>query len=224
MSIIGGREMKKVKRIALMLAITVVMSCIPIVSAASVPYVESDTTIGFTRPYNETYAFKFTVHGTNANPKIVAGNGAVLRTENCYKVVEAGNDVYYFKVRAIGQPGTASAIYTTLPGQKPVNHCVITVGQPLNGKKLKLVDVTKNTVKVNETATLTINGKPNTPYTISVFYTSGASEAKGLEKKTSDASGNVTWTWKVGANTNPGKHRIVINGGGERIETSFVTA
>lgn len=100
-----------------------------LVKAASAPFVESDTTIGFTRPYNETYAFKFTIHGTNANPKIVAGNGAVLRTENCHKVVESGNDVYYFKVRAIGQPGTASAIYTILPGQKAVNHCVITVGE-----------------------------------------------------------------------------------------------
>ena len=109
--------------------LSLLISNVSSVKAASAPFVESDTTIGFTRPYNETYAFKFTIHGTNANPKIVAGNGAVLRTENCHKVVESGNDVYYFKVRAIGQPGTASAIYTTLPGQKAVNHCVITVGE-----------------------------------------------------------------------------------------------
>ena len=109
--------------------LSLLISNVSSVKAASAPFVESDTTIGFTRPYNETYAFKFTDVCSSDLPKIVAGNGAVLRTENCHKVVESGNDVYYFKVRAIGQPGTASAIYTTLPGQKAVNHCVITVGE-----------------------------------------------------------------------------------------------
>lgn len=216
--------MKKFKLFAVVLAVAIGVLCTSIASASTVPYVESDTTIGFTRPQNETYAFKFTVHGSHANPKIAAGNGNVLKTEDCYKVTESGNDVYYFKVRAIGEPGTSSAIYTTLPNESAVNHCVITVSQPIKNKGLKLVDVTKNVVKANETATLTINGKPNTPYTISVYYFTSASKAKGLEKKTSDAAGNVTWIWKVGGNTTPGKHRIVVNGGGEKIETSFVTA
>lgn len=100
----------------------------PAVFASSAPYVQSDTTIDFTVPKSNTYAFKFTIHGSHSCPNIVAGNGAVLRTENTVKRVESGNDVYYFKVRAIGSYGQSSAIYTTLPGQKAVKHCTIKVG------------------------------------------------------------------------------------------------
>ena len=100
----------------------------PAVFAASAPYVQSDTTIDFTVPKSNTYAFKFTIHGSHSCPNIVAGNGAVLRTENTVKRVESGNDVYYFKVRAIGNIGQSSAVYTTLPGQKAVKHCTIKVG------------------------------------------------------------------------------------------------
>lgn len=94
------------------------------------PYVKSDTTIDFTVTQGQTYAFRFEVIGTHANPNITAGNGAVLRTEEVKKVIENGNDVYYFKVRATGNVGEASAVYTTLPGQKPVKHCVIRVSAP----------------------------------------------------------------------------------------------
>lgn len=87
---------------------------------------------------------------------------------------------------------------------------------------LKLVSVT-SPVNRNENATLTIIGKPNTEYKISVYYSTSASTASGLEKKTSDANGNVSWTWKVGGKTNAGEHRIVISGGDEKIETSFTT-
>ena len=100
----------------------------PAVFASSAPYVQSDTTIDFTVPKSNTYAFKFTIHGSHSCPNIVAGNGAVLRTENTVKRVESGNDTYYFKVRAIGSYGQSSAIYTTLPGQKAVKHCTIKVG------------------------------------------------------------------------------------------------
>mgnify|MGYP000953341807 CR=1 FL=1 len=100
----------------------------PAVFASSAPYVQSDTTIDFTVPKSNTYAFKFTIHGSHSCPNIVAGNGAVLRTENTVKRVESGNDVYYFKVRAIGNIGQSSAIYTTLPEQKAVKHCTIKVG------------------------------------------------------------------------------------------------
>lgn len=73
----------------------------------------------------------------------------------------------------------------------------------------------------NETATVSIKGKPNTEYTIKVYYSTTASKASGLEKKTSGADGLVSWSWKVGGSTKPGTFKIVISGGGEKIETSF---
>lgn len=95
---------------------------------AAAPRVQSDTTMDFTVDRGNTYAFKFTVIGSKANPQIAAGNGAVLQTENTVKKVENGNDTYYFKVRTIGNCGQESAVYTTLPGQDAVRHCKIKVG------------------------------------------------------------------------------------------------
>ena len=95
---------------------------------AAAPSVKSDTTMDFTVDRGNTYAFKFTVIGSKANPQIAAGNGAVLQTENTVKKVENGNDTYYFKVRTIGNCGQESAVYTTLPGQSAVRHCKIKVG------------------------------------------------------------------------------------------------
>lgn len=70
-------------------------------------------------------------------------------------------------------------------------------------------------IKCGQNATLSAKGKPNTTYDIKVVYSSGESSAKGLEDKTSSASGNVSWTWKVGAKTKPGTYTITVKGGGE---------
>lgn len=120
--------MKKRSLLAAALALVVGISCTPIAFADTAPYVQSDTTMSFNRPQNETYQVKFTVHGTHANPQIAAGNGNVLQTQNVTKAKDSsGNDVYYFKVKAIGALNTTSAIYTTLSGQTAVRHFIITV-------------------------------------------------------------------------------------------------
>ncbi len=120
--------MKKRSLLAIILSLAIGVSCTSTAFAATSPYVESDTTVSFTRSQNESYQVKFTVHGTHANPQIAAGNGSVLQTQNVVKKKDSsGNDVYYFKVKAIGAPGTSSAIYTTLSGQSAVQHFVITV-------------------------------------------------------------------------------------------------
>lgn len=79
-------------------------------------------------------------------------------------------------------------------------------------------------VKRNETAIVSIKGKPNTEYSISVYYSTTASKASGLEKKQSDANGNVTWNWKIGGKTKFGTFKIVISGGGEKVETQFTVS
>lgn len=77
------------------------------------------------------------------------------------------------------------------------------------------------TVGQNETATVTIQGLPNTLYSITVHYKSGPSSAEGLEDKTSDGSGQVSWSWKVGGRTSPGTFHITVSGGGETITLPF---
>ncbi len=74
-------------------------------------------------------------------------------------------------------------------------------------------------VAQNSTATLSVQGKPDTKYTIEVFYSSKVSEAKGLEPATSDSNGYVAWSWKIGGRTEKGEYRIVVSGGGEKLET-----
>lgn len=76
-------------------------------------------------------------------------------------------------------------------------------------------------IRRNEVGTVVIQGKPNTVYSISVYYKSGASKAEGLETKTSDANGRVSWSWKVGPKTSEGTFKIVVSGGGESKTVKF---
>lgn len=78
-----------------------------------------------------------------------------------------------------------------------------------------------NYVEAGETATVKIQGAPNTEYSIDVYYGSSESKAKGLEKKTSDSSGVVSWEWIVGTNTSKGEHSITVRGGGTSETVEF---
>jgi hypothetical protein len=85
------------------------------------------------------------------------------------------------------------------------------------------ITITKQpgTVSAGSNASISIQGSPNTSYSITVVYSSGTSTAAGLEPKTSNASGNVSWTWKVGTRTKAGSYSITISGGGVIKRTSF---
>ena len=61
--------------------------------------------------------------------------------------------------------------------------------------------------------TVSIKGLPNTTYDIDVMYSSGESKASGLEDKTSDSEGNVSWTFKVSSNVKPGTYEVKISDG-----------
>lgn len=78
-----------------------------------------------------------------------------------------------------------------------------------------------NTIDAGSTAMVTIQGAPDTEYSIHVVYDSGESDAEGLEPKTSDANGYVSWEWKVGINTAKGEHTIRVEGGGSSETVKF---
>jgi hypothetical protein len=74
-------------------------------------------------------------------------------------------------------------------------------------------------------ATLQIQTTPGASCSVTVLYKSGPSRAKGLYPQTADGKGQITWRWRVGSNTTPGRWPIVVrcgNGGdtGE-LRTSF---
>lgn len=87
--------------------------------------------------------------------------------------------------------------------------------------KLLLLGIT-SPISAGNNATISVRGKPNTGYDIKVYYSSGASTAKGLEQQYSDKDGKVSWTWKIGAKTKAGTYRIEISGGGEKL-TAYIT-
>lgn len=78
-----------------------------------------------------------------------------------------------------------------------------------------------DSVKAGSDAFVTVQGAPNTDYSIHVFYDSGESKASGLEKKTSDDNGFVTWEWKVGTSTEPGAYTITVEGNRTSESVSF---
>lgn len=96
-----------------------------------------------------------------------------------------------------------------------------TTAPPQSGK-LTVTYLTDN-VKKGNTATLSVSGTPGVTYSIAVYYSSTVSTAKGLEPKTADQTGKVSWSWRVGSRTKPGKHKIVISGGGEKLTLYFTT-
>ena len=77
------------------------------------------------------------------------------------------------------------------------------------------------TVGQGSNATVQVKTDPNTSCSIEVDYKSGPSTAAGLIPKTSDSAGNVSWTWKVGANTTPGSWPITITCGNASRQTSI---
>lgn len=88
--------------------------------------------------------------------------------------------------------------------------------------EVKLVSVI-SPIDAGEIQTLTIKGKPDTEYVIHVIYKSSVSKADGLEKKKSDANGNVSWTWKVGTNTASTTAKVDIYEYGKRSKAAHFT-
>jgi hypothetical protein len=76
-------------------------------------------------------------------------------------------------------------------------------------------------VSVGSSATLTAQTSPNASCSIVVHYKSGPSHASGLAPKNADASGMVSWTWKVGINTTRGTWPIDVTCGGNTKSSSF---
>ena len=87
---------------------------------------------------------------------------------------------------------------------------------------ISVASLTK-TVKRGNKARLEVSGKPNTSYTIKVYYSNSVSTAKGLEPKNSDDNGRVVWEWRVGTRTKAGNHKIEVFGGGEKLTLYFTT-
>ncbi len=87
--------------------------------------------------------------------------------------------------------------------------------------RVRLVRVT-SPIGAGSYAHLTASVSPSRTCSISVYYKSGRSHAAGLYTKL-PVGGRVSWTWKVGTRTTPGRWPIVVScGSAGTLRTSFV--
>jgi hypothetical protein len=106
---------------------------------------------------------------------------------------------------------TAVATPTTVQATPPVQQApppstVAFVNAPISARP-------------GQATTLIARTSPNTLCTIEVDYKSGPSHAQGLIPKTSDGSGNVSWSWIVGTRTTPGQWQIYVTCGSAANQT-----
>ena len=99
---------------------------------------------------------------------------------------------------------------------------VLTLAVPTAASaRVRLVSVT-SPISHGSYATLTASVSPARTCLITVYYKSGPSEAQGLYSKR-PSNGRVSWTWKVGTRTTPGRWPIVVScGSAGTLNTSFV--
>jgi micrococcal nuclease len=104
-------------------------------------------------------------------------------------------------------PSTLSAAPSTAPAASasPGNP----TGSSVPGLEVVIVAFTE-AVPAGAKASLTVKTAPNAACTIAVIYASGPSKAKGLEPKSSDPTGQVSWTWIVGSSTTPGDRSVTV--------------
>jgi hypothetical protein len=87
--------------------------------------------------------------------------------------------------------------------------------------RVRLVSVT-SPVSPGSYATLKGAVSLSRTCSITVYYKSGPSEAQGLYPKR-PIGGRVSWTWKVGMRTTPGRRPITVScGSAGTLHTSFV--
>jgi hypothetical protein len=87
--------------------------------------------------------------------------------------------------------------------------------------RVRLVSIT-SPIRHGAYATLTASVSPARTCSITVRYKSGFSEAQGLYSKR-PSNGRVSWTWKIGTRTTPGRWPIVVScGSAGTLNTSFV--
>jgi hypothetical protein len=120
---------------------------------------------------------------------------------------------------------TPTPIPSPTPTPSPTRTPTVTPAATPLAMFLEIVSVT-DPVGRGSQATLEAKTVPGANCTITVYYESGPSQASGLDAKTADAEGRVSWTWRVGANTTLGSYRIVVtaeNDGGQATTTIYFT-
>lgn len=83
--------------------------------------------------------------------------------------------------------------------------------QPVLAQQLQVGLITLTSpVSAGDDASITVQTAPGALCLITVTYKSGPSRARGLAPKTADSQGRVSWIWRVGTRTTPGRWQIIV--------------
>ena len=107
---------------------------------------------------------------------------------------------------------------TAEPTEEPTKEP--TTEPTIEPSTIELISMT-TPVQRNSNAFVEVKGIPDTKYTINVYYSSGVSNADGLEEKTSDLDGVISWEWKIGGQTGKGDYFLRVTGGGTSLRVDF---
>ena len=92
---------------------------------------------------------------------------------------------------------------------------------PAAAARVRLISVT-SPASPGSYAMVRASVSPSRTCSITVYYKSGPSHAQGLYPKR-PTGGRVSWTWKVGTRTTPGRWPITVScGSAGLLRTSFV--
>jgi uncharacterized protein YceK len=79
----------------------------------------------------------------------------------------------------------------------------------------------KRTVKPGGKGGLSIQGVPNTNYTVTANYINSRGMMTASAAKHAGNDGKVSWEWNVKEDTLPGNYLLLVSGGGKKITTSY---
>jgi hypothetical protein len=134
----------------------------------------------------------------------------IARLENA-GVTVYGTDFYGTIVFLVDENGYT--IQVSKQGQAPTDTPIPVISDtqaaPSGDVSISVVSLT-SPISAGSIATLTIQTVPGADCIITAYFKSGPSQAAGLGPQTADASGQVTWSWKVGSRTTPGMWKIVV--------------
>lgn len=86
-----------------------------------------------------------------------------------------------------------------------------------------LLDI-KTPVRQGETGSLSIQGKPNTQYTVTAVYNNSTGTITTTSAKRTGSDGKLSWTWNVSRDTMPGTYGLMITGGGKMLTAAYTVS
>lgn len=79
----------------------------------------------------------------------------------------------------------------------------------------------RSPVRQGDNGSLSIQGAPDTNYTVTATYNNSRGTVTASSTGLTDAGGRLTWVWYVKRDTIPGTYRLVVSGGGKMITSSY---